>query len=155
MNFKLTEKEVTRILARYPNKEAALLPILRIIQREAGHISPEAEKDVADLLGVRPARVHEVVTFYSRFREKPAGRYLILVCESVCCSLLGAGEILEHLKRRLMIDVGETTPDRLFTLETVECLAQCEQAPAVMINDEVIAPATVDTLDRILEEKSR
>jgi NADH-quinone oxidoreductase subunit E len=154
MDFVITEEELNQILSCYPRKEAALLPVLRRIQKKAGYISPEAERYAAELLGVHPNRVHEVVTFYSRLREKPAGKYLILVCESVCCSLLGSEEILNHLKNRLKIETGETTPDKLFTLETIECLAQCERSPAMMINDEVFAPVTLDEIDRILSEKS-
>ncbi len=154
MDFTITEEELKQLLSCYPRKEAALLPVLRMMQEKAGYISPEAEKYVAELLGVHPVRVHEVVTFYSRLRENPAGKYLILVCESICCSILGSEEILDHIKDRLKIETGETTPDKLFTLETIECLAQCERSPAVMINDEVFAPVTLEEIDRILSEKS-
>lgn len=153
MEYKLSEEVINSIFARYPDRKAALLPILRVIQAKAGYISPEAEKYAADLIGVQPARVHEAVTFYSRFREKPEGRNLILVCDSISCSLLGSGEILDHLKKILGIDVGETTPDKLFTLGTVECLAHCDLSPSVMINDEILAPATIEEIDRVIGEK--
>lgn len=155
MDFKIYEEELKEILGRYPDKKAALLPILRTIQQKVGSISTEAERYVAGFLGVDVSRVHEVVTFYSWFRETPAGKYLILVCESICCSLMGSEKILEHLKDRLQIGVGETTADGLFTLETVECLAQCERAPSLMINDEIHAPVTIEEIDRILTEKSK
>ena len=155
MDFELSENAVNSIFARYPDKKAALLPILRVIQRKVGHIAPEAERYVAGLVGVEASRVHEVVTFYSWFREKPAGKHLILVCQSISCSLQGAEEILEHLKKTLGIEVGETTTDKLFTLETVECLAHCDVSPSVMINEKVYAPVTLDEIDRILGELRR
>jgi len=155
MNYTLPEEEINKILSRYPKKEAALLPLLRRIQEKAGHIDGEAERYAAKVLGIHASRVHEVVTFYSWFREKPAGKHLILVCESICCSLLGSEEVLNHIKDRLGIDVGETTPDKLFTLETVECLAHCEKAPSMMVDDEVVAPATPAEIDRILMEKGK
>ncbi|NOY53012.1 MAG: NADH-quinone oxidoreductase subunit NuoE [Deltaproteobacteria bacterium] len=152
MNFQLSEEEVQQILARYPHPSAALLPMLRLIQGRIGYIPPGAEVYAAETLGVDPVRVHEVVTFYSAFREKPAGRYLILVCESISCSLSGGENILSFLKDYLKLDVGETTEDRRFTLETTECLAQCERSPAVMINGEIHAPATPDEVEKILSE---
>ncbi len=152
MNFHLTEEEITQILARYPHPSAALLPLLRLVQGRIGYIPPEAERYAAETLGLEPVRVHEVVTFYSAFREKPSGKYLILVCESISCSLSGGEGILDFLKKHLAIDVGETTQDKRFTLETTECLAQCERSPTVMINGEIHAPATPEELERILAE---
>jgi len=152
MNFSLTEEEIRQILARYPHPSAALLPLLRLIQGRIGYIPPEAEQYAAETLGVDPVRVHEVVTFYSAFRDKPAGKYLVLVCESISCSLSGGEGVLEFLKRHLGIDVEETTPDNRFTLETTECLAQCERSPTVMINGEIHAPATPEKLAKILSE---
>jgi NADH-quinone oxidoreductase E subunit len=155
MEHELEGKEIKAILGRYPSRQAALLPILRRIQARVGYISREAEAYAADLLEIHPSHIREVVAFYSRLRETPPGRYEILVCDSVCCALVGAEELIDHLKKRLQIEVGETTPDKLFTLEAVECLAQCEQAPAVIINDEVYGKVTPDEMDRILEEKRR
>ena len=152
MEFRLSEKVIDSIFARYPNKQAALLPILRAIQRNVGYISPEIERYVAGLVEVEPTRVHEVVTFYTWFREKPEGKNLILVCESISCSLQGGEQILEHIQKRLGIQVGETTPDKLFTLGTIECLAHCDHSPSVMINDQVYAPVTIKEIDRILKD---
>jgi NADH-quinone oxidoreductase subunit E len=151
----LSEKELKTILARYPNKKAALLPILRVIQKKVGYISTEVERYVAQVLDMHLTRVHEVVTFYSWLREKPAGKNLILVCESISCSLQGAEEIVEHLQKTLGINVGETTADNLFTLETVDCLSQCEHSPSIMVNDEIVAPATVEEIDRRIADISK
>jgi len=152
MNFQLSEEEISRILARYPHPSAALLPMLRLIQGRVGYLPPEAEAYAARTLGVDPVRVHEVVTFYGAFREKPAGRHLVLVCESISCTLSGGEGILDFLKQHLGIGVGETTDDRRFTLETTECLAQCDRSPTVMIDGEIHAPATAEALEKILTE---
>ncbi len=151
----LQKKEVNKLLSRYPNKEAALMPVLRAIQIKEGYISKEAEQYAAQILDLHPSRVREVVAFYSMFREQPEGKHLILVCESISCALLGSETILEHVKKRLGIGIGETTADKLFTLETAECLACCDQAPSVMINDELYGPVTPEELDRILEDKRK
>jgi NADH-quinone oxidoreductase subunit E len=152
MNFELTDEEIERILARYPNRAAALLPVLRLIQGRVGYVPPEAERYAASLLEISPARVHEAVTFYQSFREQPAGKYLILVCESISCALAGGETILGFLKKHLGIAVGQTTADKRFTLETTECLAQCERSPTVMINGEIFAPATPEALEKVLAE---
>jgi len=154
MELSVLRDELERIIARYERREAALLPVLWRIQETAGHIDGGTEAAVARLLDVPRTRVHEAVTFYDRLRDQPRGRHLLLVCESICCSLLGAGALLDHLRERLGIAPGETTSDGRFTLETVECLAHCDQAPALMVDGEVVAPVTVDVVDRILEEKA-
>lgn len=149
----LDDKEVSEILSRYPDKRAGLLPVLERIQARAGYVSEEAAQYAAGLVGVHKSLVHEVVSFYTMLHDRPVGRYLISLCDSICCALVGSEPLLDHVKEVLGIDVGETTPDGLFTLETVECLAQCEKAPAVMINEEVFGPVTPEEMDRILQEK--
>ncbi|MDH5745106.1 MAG: NADH-quinone oxidoreductase subunit NuoE, partial [Candidatus Aminicenantes bacterium] len=129
-----TKKRIEEIVSRYTRKEAALLPVLHLVQREAGFISPQEEKQVADLLGIKPIRVKEVVTFYTMINQEPVGIYHIQVCSNLSCSLLGAESLLNHLKNKLGIEVGETTTDKKFTLSTVECLGACEQAPCMMVN---------------------
>lgn len=151
--FKLDEAEVSEILSRYPDRRAALLPVLERIQARAGYVSEEAAQYAAGLVGVHRSLVHEVVSFYTMLHDQPVGRYLISLCDSVCCSLVGSEPLLDHVKEVLGIDAGETTADGLFTLETVECLAQCEKAPAVMINQEVFGPVTPEEMERILKEK--
>ncbi|MDX1763768.1 MAG: NADH-quinone oxidoreductase subunit NuoE [bacterium] len=151
--FILDDEEVSQLLSRYPDKRAALLPLLQQIQARAGYVSEEAAQYAAGLLGVHRSLVHEVVSFYTMLHDRPVGRYLIYLCDSICCALVGSEPLLDHVKKVLGIEVGETTADGLFTLETVECLAQCEKAPAVMINEEVFGPVTPEEMERILKEK--
>ena len=146
-----TKKRIEEIISRYEKKEAALLPVLHLVQREKGFISSQEEKQVADLLGIRPIKVKEVVTFYTMLNREPLGRYHIQVCSNISCSLLGAESLIEHLKGKLGIEVGETTQDKKFTLSTVECLGACEQAPCMMINFDYYGNLDKEKIDKILD----
>jgi NADH-quinone oxidoreductase subunit E len=129
-----TKRALEDIIARYPKKEAALLPVLHITQKEFGHISAQGEKLVASLLDISPVQVREVVTFYTMINQEPVGKYHIQVCANLSCTLLGAESLVEYLCGKLGIQIGETTPDKKFTLSTVQCLGACEEAPCMMVN---------------------
>jgi NADH-quinone oxidoreductase subunit E len=146
-----TRKKIEEIAARYARKEAALLPVLHVIQNEVGFISSQEEKQVADLLGIRPIKVKEVVTFYTMINQEPLGKYHIQVCSNISCSLLGAESLIEHLKNKLEIEIGETTKDKKFSLSTVECLGACEQAPCMMINFDYYGNLDKKKIDKILD----
>jgi len=146
-----TKKAVKEILARYPRKEAAILPVLHLAQQEFGCISSEEEKLIADLLEVKPIKVREVVTFYTMLNREPLGKYHIQVCSSLSCSLLGAERLIDYLKRKLGIELGETTEDKKFTLSTVECLGACEQAPCMMVNFDYYGFLDKKKIDEILD----
>jgi NADH-quinone oxidoreductase subunit E len=155
MSFSLPEKNLRRIdevIRRYPKKEAALLPVLQIIQREEGLISPEAVDWAAAKFGVSRVRIKEVLSFYTLLRRKPAGRYVIQVCRNISCHLTGGEDVLRHLETRLGIKAGETTADGKFTLLTAECLGNCDHAPCLMINDDDYGPVTPDLIDGVLKE---
>jgi NADH-quinone oxidoreductase subunit E len=139
------------LAAHYPRKQAALLPVLHAVQVELGCITPEAERDVAVLLGIKPIQVREAVTFYSMFRRRPIGRYHLQVCDNLSCGLRGSGAVLEHLRRRLGIGPGQTTADGRFTLTTVECLGACENAPCLMVDFEYHGNVDPDTVDKLLD----
>jgi len=145
------KKRIEDVLAHYPNKQAGLLPVLRLVQSEKGFISAEDERIVAVLLGLRPIKVREVVTFYTLFARKPLGKFHIQVCSNLSCSLAGGEKILEHLKARLGIRIGQTTPDGKYTLTEVECLGACEQAPCLMVNFDYYGNLNSEKIDRILE----
>jgi len=142
---------IEALAARYPRKSAALLPALHLVQAEKGFIGPEDEEALAGLLETTPVAVREVVTFYTMFRRRPVGRHLIQVCTNVTCALMGGDRILDHLRRKLGIEVGETTPDGRFTLTTVECLGTCEAAPGLMIDFDHHGGLTETRIDEILE----
>ncbi len=147
-----TKKKLEEIIAHYPQKSAALLPVLHLAQREFGHISFEEEKTVASLLGIKPIEVREVVTFYSMYLREPAGKYHIQVCSNLSCSILGAGNLLDYLMKKLGVSIGETTADQKFTLTTVECLGACECAPCMMVNFDYHGNLDQNKIDEILEK---
>lgn len=146
-----TKKKIEEIASRYASKEAALLPILHLVQREKGFISQQEEKQVAHLLNIKPIKIREVVTFYTMFNQKEVGKYHIQVCSNLSCSLLGAESLIDHLKDKLGIEVGETTSDQKFTLTTVECLGACEQAPCMMVNFDYYGNLDKGKIDNILD----
>ena len=143
--------EVRRLQALYPDKRGALLPVLHMAQDTFGYISLETEAYVAGLFELSPAHVHEVVTFYTLYFQKPKGRHVVAVCHNLSCHLAGAPKILAHVKRTLGIDVGETTDDGRVTLQSVECLCACEAAPMMQVDDRYELNLTPDKVDRILE----
>jgi NADH-quinone oxidoreductase subunit E len=143
--------EVRRLQALYPDRQAALLPVLRMAQETFGYVSPEAEVYVAELFGMTPAHVHEVVTFYTLFFQRPVGRHVLAVCHNLSCALRGAEGVVDYLEERLGIAAGETTPDGRVTLLRVECLCACEAAPMMQVDDEYVGPLDRAGLDRVLE----
>jgi NADH-quinone oxidoreductase E subunit len=151
--FEFTPKgkeKIKEIAARYPDAQAATLPALWVAQGEAGWINPAVCNAVAELLGVTPAHVLGVATFYTMFKKEPGGRHLIQVCSTLSCSLMGAESVVDYLERKLGIRCGETTPDGRFTLMKVECLASCGSAPVMQINDDYYESLTEAKIDEIL-----
>jgi NADH-quinone oxidoreductase subunit E len=146
--------EVRRLQALYPAPRAALLPVLRMAQETFGYVSPTVETYVAGLFELSPAHVHEVVTFYTLFYQRPVGRHVIAVCHNLSCTLAGAEDVLAHLRERLGIESGETTADGRVTLLRVECLCACEIAPMMQVDDDYVGPLDRATVDRVLAELS-
>ena len=148
-----TDREIDRLLTRFPEKGSALLPALYLIQGKHGHISQESMQYVAGKLGVSPAFVAGVVSFYTMFYTRPVGRHHIQICRTLACALRGCRSVLAHLEQRLGVGPGETTPDGRFSLEAVECLGACDKAPMIQINGEEyehLDPKKVDdVLDRL------
>jgi len=144
-------KKIEGLAGRYPHRRAALLPVLHLVQREFGFISPDAEQAVAGLLGIKPIQVREVVTFYTMFSRRPVGRFHFQVCTNLSCSLLGGEQLLTHLEEKLRLLPGETSPDGKFTLSSVECLGACEQSPCLMVNEKLYGNLDKDKLDELLE----
>ena len=143
--------KIDEIVGRYPKKEAAILPVLRLVQNEVGFISPEEEKFIARVLGIKPLRVREVVSFYTMISPRPLGKYHIQVCSNLSCYLVGGEKLIDYLKAKLGLGIGETTPDKKFTLSTVECLGACEQAPCMMVNFDYHGRLDKEKIDQILD----
>ncbi len=139
-----------------PAARSMVLTALYIAQEQYGHLSEEALRRVAERLGMSLKDVYSTASFYALYRRKPAGQYVIQVCEGLSCFLNGGAErLVDYLRRKLGIEVGETTPDGKFTLETVQCLASCGTSPAMRINDELYDNLTKEKVDAILEQLAR
>ena len=147
------EREIDAICSRYPdtNVGAALLPVLWLCQERWGWISPGIMQSVGGRLGLAPAFVEGVVTFYTMYRSRPPGRYLLQVCTTLSCQLCGTPSLLEHLTKKLGIGFGETTPDGTFTLVDVQCLGACGEAPVLQINNDYYTDLNPETLETILD----
>jgi NADH-quinone oxidoreductase subunit E len=122
------------VIARYPRRKSALIPLLHLSQEQNGHITEEAMRHIAELLDLTPAEVYGTATFYEMFRFQPTGKYLINVCSTMSCALMGAGELMHHAEHVLGIKAASTTPDGLFTLQHAECQAACTEAPTLQVN---------------------
>jgi NADH-quinone oxidoreductase subunit E len=148
-------KKVDEIIARYPEnrQKSALLPLLHLAQDEfGGWLSPETMDYVASLLKLEPIEVYEVANFYSMYNLKPVGRFQFEVCQTGPCMLNGSDQIIEYIKQRLGIGVGETTPDGLFSLKTVECLGACGYAPMMQLGKYYREHLTKEKVDAIIDE---
>lgn len=148
-------KEVDRLIARYPDgkQKSALLPLLHLAQQEfGGWLDVPVMDYVASLLKIDPIEVYEVATFYSMYNLKPVGKYVFEVCQTGPCMLRGSDDIIDYIKKRLNIGVGDTTSDGLFTLKTVECLGACGYAPMMQLGKHYREHLTKEKVDQIIEE---
>jgi NADH-quinone oxidoreductase subunit E len=153
----LTEELRRKILdhlPRYPSKQAVTLPALHLVQDELRCVPLEAVREIADLLDLSPAEVHDTMSFYGFFRteDRKLGRTRLWVCRSLPCMLRGAEELVADLSRRLGVKIGETTPDGKVTLEVAECIGACEGAPCVLVNDVHRLNITPDRVDALVAE---
>ena len=152
------KETIYRLMERFPEKESALLPVLSFIQKENGHISEDNMKYVAGIFNVPQAKVFSTASYYSLLSFRPLGKYNIQVCTNVVCSLLDSSPLIDYISKVLNIKEGETTPDGLFSLTAVECLAACAYAPAMLINMERYENLTNEKVDEIIDsirEKGR
>ncbi|RMF77964.1 MAG: NAD(P)H-dependent oxidoreductase subunit E [Planctomycetota bacterium] len=145
-------EKIRSFFPRYPTKRAVMLPALHIIQDALGYVSFQAMRDLAELLDVAPSEVADVVSFYSMFWTHPRGRKTIMLCRSISCELMGGREVKEALQQKLGIGEHETTPDGEWSLMTEECLAACEHAPCMLINEKMHKCVKVEDLERILND---
>ena len=146
-----TYKKFEQLIARYPKKEAAMLPVLYLAQQEFGYLGQEAIEYIAKIMAQPPARVHGVVSFYTMLYTKPIGRHHVQVCRTLPCALRGAEKITSFIRQQLGIEVGETTADGRFTLSEVECLASCGTAPMMQINDDYYEDLSESKVAEILK----
>ena len=149
----LTDAEKLRIdevAAAYETRDAASVEAMRIVQEGRGWVSDEALAGIAEYLGVSPSSLESLATFYSLIFRRPVGRHVITVCDSVCCWMDGADELIARLGERLGVGLGETSADGRFTLLPVVCLGACDHAPAMMIDRQLHGNVDADGLEAIL-----
>jgi NADH-quinone oxidoreductase subunit E len=134
---RLNDKNValaSEIIGRYPKKKSALIPLLHVSQQQNGYVTDDAMRQIAELLDITPAEVIGTATFYEMFKFEPVGKYLVNICGTMSCALLGAEKLIHHAEEVLDVKTGSTTDDGLFTLEQAECQAACTEAPCLQVN---------------------
>jgi NADH-quinone oxidoreductase subunit E len=144
------KKEIEAEFPRYEQKSAVCVEALKTVQRHRGWVSDETLIDIAEFLEMAPAELDAVATFYNLIFRKSVGRHIILVCNSVSCWIMGYERIVRYLQERLGIGFGETTADEVFTLLPIVCLGACDQAPAMMIDDELYGNLDEEKIEEIL-----
>lgn len=151
---RLTDANVSiakEIIGRYPRPKSALIPLLHLAQEQDGYLTTEAMEHIAELIGHTPAEVLGTASFYEMFKFEPVGKYLINVCQTMSCMLMGAEELIHHAEERLGIKVGGTTEDGLITLERAECQAACTEAPCLQVNYRHQYRMTTEKLDELID----
>ena len=143
---------IDRILASAKEKRGGLMVVLNETQREVGYLPKEVQTYIAKEMNVAPSVVYGVVSFYSFFTMIPRGKHLIKVCMGTACYVKGAGKLLDDVSEALKVEVGGTTTDGLYTLEACRCLGVCSQAPAVMINEDVVGKVNIKTFMQTLSD---
>ncbi len=144
-------KEIQEEIKQYPYPAVACIDALKIVQHHRGWVSDESVKDIAQLLSISNEEVDGVATFYSRIYRKPVGRNVILICDSVSCMIMGYESLYEHISKKLGIRFGGTTSDGRFTLLPNSCLGDCDNAPALMINNDHFNKITAEKIDELLK----
>jgi NADH-quinone oxidoreductase subunit E len=152
---RLTKENVERAratIALYPQARSALLPVLHLLQEQDGYLTEDGMSHVAELIGITPAEVYGTASFYDMFFTHPVGTYLVSVCTNIACLLNGGQELLEHAEETLGVQAGGTTADGRFTLEEVECIALCGNAPCLAVNWRFFGDVTHDDFDGLVDD---
>jgi len=152
---RLNDANVTlarEIMARFPRPKSAMIPLLHLAQEQDGHVSNDAMVHIGELLGVTAADVYGTASFYEMFKFEPIGKYCINICTNISCHLVGSWNLLHHAEDRLGIKAGGTTEDGMFTLEDVECIAACTEAPAIQVNYRYRYKVTPTNFDQLLDD---
>jgi NADH-quinone oxidoreductase subunit E len=140
------------IIGRYPKARSATIPLLHLSQQQNGYITDDAIAHIAELVGATSAEVLGTCTFYEMFKMAPVGKYLVNICGTMSCQLLGADELMHHAEQTLGVKAGGTTSDGLFTLEHAECQAACTEAPNVQVNYRHCHRMTTTNFDKLIDD---
>lgn len=140
------------IIGRYPKARSATIPLLHLAQQQNGYVTEAAMEHIAELVGATPAEVRGTATFYEMLKFEPVGKYLVNICGTMSCALMGAGDLLHHAEEVLGVKAGGTTPDGLFTLEHAECQAACTEAPNLQVNYRHCHRMTTEKFDQLIDD---
>ena len=140
------------IIGRFPRAKSAVIPLLHLAQEQDGYVTRDAMSHIAELVNVTTSEVYGTATFYEMFKFEPIGKYCVNVCTNIACQLVGGWELLEHAEEKLGIKAGSTTDDGLFTIEDVECIAACTEAPAIQVNYRYRYKVTAENLDQLFDD---
>jgi NADH-quinone oxidoreductase subunit E len=140
------------IISRYPVPKSATIPLLHLAQEQDGYVADDAMEHIAELVGTTPAQVLGTCSFYEMFKREPVGTYLVNICTNISCQIMGGEELLHHAEHTLGIKPGSTTADGLFTLEDVECIAACTEAPCLQVNYRYRHKITIEQFDQLIED---
>lgn len=140
------------LMGHYPRPRSAMIPMCHLAQEQDGYVTESAMEHIAELIGCTPAEVYGTATFYEMFKFSPVGKYVVGVCTNISCMILGGEELLEHCEQRLGIRTGGTTTDGLFTLEEMECLAACTNAPCLQVNYRYFENVTHAEVDGLIDD---
>lgn len=146
------EEKLLKVIESHKDTKGALIPVLHEAQEIYGYLPLEVQKMIAEGLNVPLAEVYGVVTFYTQFSINPKGKYQVAVCLGTACYVKGAADLLERIKQRLSIDVGECTPDGKFSIDATRCIGACGLAPVLTVNDDVYGKLVVDDIDGIMDK---
>ena len=150
-----TRNRIVELIDRYPHRRSALLPSLYLVQVEAGYVSQESMAEVGELLRLTPADVKSVASYYTMFFKKPVGRHTIDICTNLSCKARGCDKLVAYVLKKLNVEVGGSTADGRFLVQSVECLGQCERAPMLEVDLEPFGPlVTPESVDAVLDRFS-
>ena len=146
------DEKIEKILSKYEKDKSNLIQILNEVQETYGYIPEDVQLEISKYLGIEMAEIYGVITFYARFTLKPKGKYNIAVCLGTACFVKGSEKVLDRVKQKLGIDVGQTTKDGKFSIEATRCIGACGLAPVFTVNDEVYGKATPELVDKVIDE---
>ena len=155
MNGHLSPEVVARareLISLYPHPRSALIPICHLVQEQDGWLTPEAVAEIAELVGLYPAEVVGTASFYEMLKTEPVGTFVVSICTNIACMLKGAYELLEHAEQALGVRPGSTTEDGAFTLEEVECIADCGRAPCLAVNYRFFGNVDDEAFDKLVDD---
>jgi NADH-quinone oxidoreductase subunit E len=143
--------EIAAIMKKYPSRRSAVMPVLFLVQEEEGWIPEPAIHEVAEICGIHPSEVQEIISFYTMYHREPVGKYVMWVCGTLPCALCGAEGLRSYLKEKLGVGLDEMTPDGLFTIKHMECLGACSEAPLMLLNNTMQTKLTRAKVDELIE----